>query len=182
MKISSTLLLSFIAVAFTSLQPPAKVGQSNENLLVSIKDLRNAATEVVLDGRPLFLSAYPWRDFMPGTVSTPDGSPLMVAFKVATFDKQPLPRGIRADAAWVLFGEQTWEISNLRRNVARIPDNTDSSEKWISCPVSPVCEFTVRGGPKWGPGVLFDVVVRLADKEGQQYLLRAPKQSIMRTD
>src|SRR6266498_1106513 len=161
MKIISTLLLTFIPVAFTFIHLPAQVGQSKENPSESITDLRSAPTEVLLDGRSLSLSAYPWRDFMPGAWPGPDGSPLMVVLKVATSDKKPLPSGVRADGAWVLFGEQTWEISDLRRNVARIPDNKDSSEKWINCPDLPVCEFTVRDGPSWGPGVFVDVVLRL---------------------
>jgi len=102
----------------------------------------------------------------------------MVVFKIATSDKKPLPSGVQPDRAWVLFGDQTWEISNLRRNVARSPDNQSVIETWIACPVSPVCEFTIRDGPRWGPGVLVDAVVRFADKNGQRYLLRAPKQSI----
>jgi hypothetical protein len=177
MNIIFTLLLALILAAFPLVHLSAPTGQSKENPSLSIKDLRNAATEVVLDGRSLSLSAYPWRDFMPGT-STADGSPMMVGLRVATSDKKPFPSGVRADGAWILFGEQMWEISDLRRNVAGIPDNKDSSEKWINCPVSPVCEFTVRDGPKWGPGVFVDVVVRLTDKEGRHHLLQVPKQYV----
>ena len=177
MNILFSLLLPLISAAFPFMQLPAQVGQAKENLSVSVDDLRNAPTEVVLDGRSLSLSAYPWRDFMPGT-STADGSPMMVVLKVATSDKKPFPSGVRADGAWILFGEQMWEISDLRRNVAGIADNKDSSEKWINCPVSPVCEFTVRHGPKWGPGVFVDVVVRLTDKEGRHHLLQVPKQYV----
>jgi len=177
-----TLVLVLIPAACPFKQFPALGGQAKENRSVSVNDLRNAPTEVLLDGSSLSLSAYPWRDFMPGIWSGPDGSPMMVGFKVATSDKKPLPSGVRADGAWVLFGEQIWEISDLRRNVARIPDNKDSSEKWINCPASPVCKFTVRDGPKWGPGVFVDVVVRLTDKEGGQHLLRAPKQYVNRSD
>lgn len=179
MRIISTLLLPFIAVAFTSMQSPAPMGQSKDNLSVSIKDLRDAATEVVLDRRSLSLSTYPWRDFMPTIGLTAGGSPLMVVLKVATADKKPLPSGVRIDRAWVLFGEQVWEASDFRA-----PANGPRSDKdsWVNCAESPVCEATVRGGPKWGPGVFVDVVVRLTDKGGQHHLLRAPKQSIMRTD
>ena len=180
-----TLLLALMPVAGPFKQVGALVGQAKETSSVSINDLRKAPTEVVLDGRSLSLSAYLWRDFMP-TISDiplgPDGRPMAAVVKVATSDKKPLPSGVRADGVWVLFGEQMWQISDLRRNVARIPDNRDSSEKWINCPVSPVCEFTVRDGPKWGPFVFADVVVRLTDKEGRQHLLRAPKQYVNRSD
>lgn len=181
MKLIFTSLLPLIVVALMSKQAPAQVGQLNENLSVSVQDLRTAPTEVVLDGRSLTLWAYPWRDFMPGLWQRPDGSPLMVVFKIATSDKKPLPGGVRPDGAWVLFGEQAWEISNLRRNVAQVPDNQNLSGTWIACPVSPLCEFTIRDGPRWGPRVLVDAVVRFADKDGQHYLLRAPKQTVVAT-
>src|SRR5690349_3885232 len=137
---------------------------------VSIKDLRNAPTMITIDNRALSLSAYLWRDFAPGTVGV-DGTGLMVAFKVASADKQPLPSGIRLERAWVLFREEVWEVSDLRGGTAAQSQNKDT---WIKCSNSPVCEITVRGGPKWGPGVYVDVVVRLTDKEGKEYFLQAP--------
>ena len=157
--------------------PLAQTGQSKENLSVAIKDLRKAATEVEIDGQSLSLSAYPWRDFMPGAANGPDGSPMMVGLKVATTDKKPFPSGVRLDRVWVLFGEQVWETSKLR------DQNGPSYDKdsWINCSDSPVCEVTVRNGPKWGPGVLVDVVVRLTDREGQHQLLKAPKQCVNAT-
>jgi len=39
-----------------------------------------------------------------------------------------------------------------------------------------------RNGPKWGPGVEVDVVVRLRDAAGHGVLLQAPGQLIGRTD
>ena len=182
MNIISTLLLPLIPAAFPFMQLPAQVGQSKENLSVSINDLRNAPTEVVLDGRSLSLSAYPWRDFMPSTLPAPDGSPMIVVLKLATADKKPFPSGVRIDRAWVLFGEQMWEVSDLRGQVKGSPHYKDSSEGWTNCPDSPVCETTARDGPKWGPGVFVDVVVRLTDKEGRHHLLQAPKQYVKRTD
>ena len=185
MNIISALLLLVIPAAFSFMQLPAQVGQSKENLSVSINDLRNTPTEVVLDGKSLSLSAYPWRDFMP-TISDiplgPDGKPMAVVLKVTTSDKKPLPSGVRADRVWVLFGEQVWEISELKQHAKGIPSNKDSREQWINCPDLPVCEFTVRDGPKWGPGVFVDVVVRLTDKDGRRYLLQAPKQLVKRSD
>lgn len=102
MNIISTFLLPFIAVGLTLIQCP----RQDEHLPVSIKDLRNVASEVVLDRRSLPLSTYPWRDFMPGTLSGPEGSPITVALKVATTDKKPFQSGVRVDRVWVLFGEQ----------------------------------------------------------------------------
>jgi hypothetical protein len=179
MNIIFTLLLPLIPAAFLFVQCPAQVGQSKENLSISIKDLRNAPTEVVLDGRSLSLSAYAWRDFMPGTLNAPDGSPMMVGLKIATADKKPFPNGVRMDRVWVLFGEQVWETSKLRDQVKSPPDNKDL---WVNCSESPVCQVTAREGPKWGPGVFVDVVVRLTDSVGQHHFLQAPKQYVRRSD
>jgi hypothetical protein len=178
MKVIFRLVLALLSVAFLSSEIPAQTGQPKEHSQASIKDLRNAPTEIVLNGKSVSLSTFPWRDFMPSTSSGADGSPLMVVLKVATSDKQAFPSGVRMDRAWVLFGEQIWEASDFRSQVK--PSQEDDG--WIICSVAPVCEATIRRGPKWGPGVLVDVVVRLIDKEGQQHLIQAPKQLIQRSD
>ena len=179
MNIILTLMLAFMPAAFPFQQSPSLVGPPKENLPVSVNDLRKARTAIVLDGRSLSLSAYPWRDFMPSSLPAPDGSPMMVVLKVATTDKKPFPSGVRMDRAWVLFGEQLWEASQFRGRVKSPPYDKDG---WINCGDSPVCEATARDGPKWGPGVFVDVVVRLTDKEERNHLLRAPKQYVKRTD
>ena len=162
--------LMLMAVLFTEIH--AQVDQAKENLpAVSIKELRNAPAEIVLDGKSLSLSAYLWRDFSPG----PFGErPLMVAVKVATSDKQPFPSRVRIDRIWVLFGEQIW-ASDFR---GRAQSPSLNKEGWIYCSDSPVCEASARGGPTWSPGVLVDVVVRLIDKEGKHHLIQARKQPI----
>ena len=76
---------------------------------------------------------------------------------------------------WVLFGDEVWETSRLRDQMFGQPPNKDW---WINCSDSPVCEATARGGPKWGPDVFVDVVVRLTDKEGQHYLLQVAQQRV----
>ena len=174
MNLILSLILVFTpeALAFPQQTTP------NPNQSVSIEDLRNASTIAVIDNRSLEFSAYPWRDFMPGAWG-PDGSPLMVVLRVSTADKGPFPLGIRVDRAWVLFGEQTWEVSALRGPISAKDSKQDS---WIQCSDKPVCEITLRDGPKWGPGVFVDVVIRLTDSEGHYHLVKAPKQLIQRTD
>lgn len=158
-------------------QPRASVGQTKQNLSVPIKDLRNAPTTVMVDNRSLHLSAYAWRDFTPGNAGV-EGSPMMIAFKIISDDNQPLPSGLRMERAWVLFGEQVWEVSNLRGPKA---DQDREKDSWIKCPVAPVCEVSVSGGPKWGPGVYVDAVMRLTDREGREYFLQAPHQFVIST-
>lgn len=179
MKVILRLVLGLMSVAVLFIEIPAQTDQAKENLPVSVKDLRNAPTEIVLDGKSLSLSTYLWRDFNPGPGCGPDGSPLMVGLKIATSDKQAFPSGVRLDRAWVLFGEQIWEASDFRSQVKSPSLNKDG---WINCSASPVCEATAREGPKWGPGVLVDVVVRIIDKEGQHHLIQATGQDINATN
>jgi len=179
MKVTLRLVLALLSVAFPFKEVPGQTDQTKEILPVSIKDLRNTPTEIVLNGKSLSLSTYVWRDFMPSTFSGSDGSPLMVTLKVATSDKQAFPTGVRMDRAWVIFGEQIWEASDFR---SQMKGSSHDKDGWINCSNSPVCEATIREGPKWGPGVLVDVVVRLIDKEGEHHLIQAPKQYIKRSD
>src|SRR5687768_7253591 len=109
-----TLLPVLILTTFHFVQLPADMDQEKNDLSVSIKNLRSAPTTVAVDGRSLSLSAYPWRDFMPSTIPTPNGSPMMVALRVSTSDQKPFPNDVRIDRAWVLFGEQVWETSEFR--------------------------------------------------------------------
>ena len=155
----------------------ALVGQTKQNSSVPIKDLRNAPTVVVLDNRSVHLSTYPWRDFSPGAWG-PGGSPMMIVLKIISEDKKPLPSGVHMERAWVLFGEELWEISDLRGRRAGKDQNKNS---WINCSASPGCEVSVRNGPQWGPGVFVDVVVLLTDREGHQHFLQALKQRVIET-
>jgi hypothetical protein len=119
---------------------------------------------------------------MPGIAPMIDGKPMIAVLKVATYDKKSFPSGVRIDRAWVLFGEHMWETSEFREHAEGLTNNKDSHEGWVNCPDSPVCEAVARGGPKWGPGIFVDVVVRLTDREGRHYLLQARKQYVNRTD
>ena len=177
MKVIFRLLLALMSVAFLFKEIPAQMSQAQENVPVSVKELGNAPTEIVLDGKSLSLSAYLWRDFSPSAWGY-NGSPLMLGLKVATTDKKAFPSGVRVGRAWVLFGEQIWEASDFRSRPRGLSDN---KEGWIKCSVSPECVIPTRDGPTWGPGVFVDVVVRLIDKEGKHHLIQAQKQYINAT-
>ena len=177
MNVILSLVLTLVPVTSPLQQVRAEKDQTKQNLSVPIKELRNAPTMVVLDNKSLHLSTYPWRDFMPGKWGA-DGSPMMVVLKVNTVDQQPFPSGVRMDKAWVLFGEEAWEASDFR---VTMPGQDRARDLWMKCPDSPVCEATIRGGPKWGPGVYVDVVVRLTDSQGKHYFLQAPNQYVLRS-
>ena len=109
-----------------------------------------------------------WRDFQP--VAPRDGRPLVAIFWISTVDSTALPSEMTADAAWVVDGQKVWDTWF-------IDDEPPLSER------QPYQLYEVaRDGPKWGPDIAVDAVVRLRHAEAQTYLLRAPSQYIIRTD
>jgi hypothetical protein len=125
-----------------------------------------APTSVVLAGTTLTLSTYLWRDFQP--ISPPDGQALSGVLRVSTADGSAVPSSITADKVWIILESQVWTGT---------PSETGNRGGTAS-----VYELVVRNGPKWGPGVAVDVVIRLQDGSGCTVLLRAANQPIMRTD
>ena len=128
-------------------------------------DLATAPTRVVLAGKSLSLNASLWRDFMP--ISPPDGKPLVAVLQVRTEDGSEVPATVRADMVWVLNGADTW---------ATLPREERSRQE-----TAPVYELVVRDGPKWGPGITVDVVVRLHEAGGRESLLRVANRLIQGT-
>jgi hypothetical protein len=131
---------------------------------VSRAELASAPTRIVSDGVALTLTAFLTRDFMP--ISPPDGKPLGGVLRIKTENGTPVPTGIAVSASWILFNAETWAASVEQRPRAE---------------TGPNYEVIVRDGPKWGPDVMVDVVVRVRDSAGAESLLRTPKQLIIGT-
>lgn len=124
---------------------------------VPIEELTGAATSVMVAGKTLTLGSQLWRDFQP--ISPPDGKPLVGVLQVRTSDGSPVPESVHADAVWVILGAQVWSATpRLERPRAE---------------TTPIYELVARDGPKWGPGVNVDVVIRLRDAANRDVLLRA---------
>jgi hypothetical protein len=129
-----------------------------------LSQLRSAPSSVEVEGRTLALTAELWRDFMP--ISPPDGKPMTASLRIATQSSDPLPEGVQADSVWVLFGEHVWE--------------TIAVEQGPRTAAASGFEIVASEGPKWGPEVQVDVVVRVVDGQGRVHLLRAPNQNVSR--
>lgn len=133
---------------------------------MSARELRATPETVIVDGHELALRTHMWRDFMP--ISPPDGKPMTAIFWVFSADSSALPDGLTVDAAWVVKDDEVWDTSLGDGNPAeRVPYQL---------------ERVARDGPKWGPGVAVDAVVRLREADGKTHLLRASGQDIERTD
>ena len=127
--------------------------------------LRDAPTQVRVDGYNLVMDVYLGRDFMP--VSPPDGKPLVAVLRIKTADGRPFPAGVNAEHVSVVYGDQVWTAPTRQEH----PSQQQGT-----------LEVVARDGPKWEPGATVDVVVYLRDASGRGYRLRAPDQVIQRSD
>ncbi len=129
-------------------------------------DLQAAPASVIVGRQTLVLVPFLWRDFMP--ISPPDGKPLVAVLRVQANDGTALAATFRVDGAWVINGAEVWTAS--------------VGEETLASPSRVYYEVVARDGPKWGPNVRVDVVVRIRESSGSSQLLRAAAQLIQRTD
>ncbi len=120
---------------------------------------------VDIASREYSLETFLWRVFMP--ISPPDGKPLIAIARVSAVDLEPFPEDLDADKLYVIHGDQVWVTDFSGESRPVVPDHQ--------------LERIARNGPKWGPGVTVDVVVKLVGG-GETWLLRASDQMIGRTD
>ena len=121
-------------------------------------NLRQAPTSVQIGPVTLHLSAYLWRDFMPGPQMSPmNGSALMGTFVLSTQDPAVFVP-VTFDALWVVNGEEIWS--------AKLENN----------PLVDVVPGTIlkvaRDGPRWATGITVDVVARVGLTDGTKRLIR----------
>jgi len=128
-------------------------------------ELRAAPTEIAVGATTVRLEASLWRDFQP--VSPPDGKPLVAVLRIRAIAGGGVPADLHPEFAWVLNGRQAWasDVGEERRE-----------------PSGAFIEVVARDGPKWGPRIEVDVVVRLRDASGRVQLLQVRGQPIGRTD
>ena len=119
---------------------------------------------VTMEGATVRAEASLWRDFQPS--SPPDGRPLVAILRIQTADGSAIPSALSADSAWVYNGDAVWATTVLEEQPRSVS----------------YFEVVARNGPKWGPGIEVDVVVRLRDSAGRSMLLQAPRQFIFRSD
>jgi hypothetical protein len=98
--------------------------------------------------------------------SPQDGRPLIAIVRVQTADRALVPATLRAKDVWVVMGSEVWR--------APFREERTRSE------TAPDYELVARDGPKWGPDVTVDVVVRVTDGR-RDWLLRAADQRIAAT-
>lgn len=130
----------------------------------STQDLLEAPKQIEIDGREYILETYLWRDFMP--ICPPDGQPLIALIRVTAIDSLPFPSSINADRLWIVNDELVWETEFSDEELLQNPNREHQLEK------------IARDGPKWGPNIQVEVIVRVIYEENNTYLLRASDQWI----
>ena len=133
---------------------------------VATGELQAAPVSVKVGQETLVLMPLLWRDFMP--VSPSDGKPLVAVLRVQAADRAALAATFHVDGAWVIYGAEVWAAT--------------VGEEKLASPSQTFYEVVARDGPKWGPNVSVDVVVRIREPSGSSQLLRAAAQLIQRTD
>ena len=139
------------------------VSSCSSPLSPDLDDLRSAPEAIVINSRAYTLEAYLYRNLMPPV--PPDGRPLISIIWVTAEDHNPFPATLDADRIWVIYGQDIWE-EKLSPGSSGDPSRQHQLEK------------VARDGPKWGPGVYVDVVVRVVESGGKDHLLRASHQRI----
>jgi hypothetical protein len=86
---------------------------------------------------------------------------------VTAVDSLEFPSSLDANKLWVIKDEKVWETKFSNEDRTQYPFKL---------------EKVARDGPKWGPKIQVDVVVRLVDRERKTYFLKASDQWIGRTD
>lgn len=125
--------------------------------------------QISIDGAMYSINAYLWRDFMP--FCPPNGQPLICSVELIGDEAVKLPETIDLDRAWIINGDKVWESKFSNEDRSIFEKGKIKKDK------------VVREGPKWGPGINVDVVVRVIDKSNNEiYYLRASNQTIGRTD
>ena len=148
------LLISIVIFAFMISTPS-----------IGIDELLSAPEQIEIDGRRYNLESFLWRDFMP--ISPPDGKNLIASVQITAADKLEFPSSIYPDRLWVIKGRgEIWETPFTNERPAPLHNYQ--------------LEIIARGGPKWGPNIQVDIVVKIIHG-WNTYLLKASNQTIHAT-
>ena len=162
MGFKNLLIIIFAGLLF------AQVNASSKKLPKPPKpDLSMARDTIRIAGVDLVLETYLWRDFMP--VSPKDGKQLRAVVNLIPVNQPNLPPEVVMDKIWIIKDKETWSDS-LSYVGQKMPTAN-----------LPKLEMMAQGGPKWEPGTLVKVIVRVKDQQGKIYLLQAKDQEIHRT-
>jgi hypothetical protein len=128
-----------------------------------VAELQAAPTQLTVGTETIVLRPDLWRDFMP--IAPPDGQPLVAVIRLRTGAGSAYGGSAEIDRVWVVNGSAVWTAQDIESRQGPADEY----------------EVVARNGPKWGPGIDVDVVVRIR-AAGVQSLLRMANVPIQRTD
>ena len=147
-------IISVILIIISGCLKPTDV-----DILLSVPE------EIVIDGRKYVLETYLYRDFMPEC--PPDGESLFGYGCITAVDSQIPSDNITENQVWIIKGNDIWQSDF--REIWRYPNSYYPNQ---------IIGLFING-PKWGPDITVDVVLRVIDTtKNQEYLLRASNQYI----
>lgn len=161
-QIISIVLLSLATTLFIQCSDPVSVPPD-----IPIETLLAAPDTMNIENQSIVLTTYLWRDFQP--ISPPNGKPLIALVYIETPDSSDIPVLLDPNAIYIVYNNQVWK--SFFSTEERPPDELKPYK----------ITKIARDGPKWGPNVYVDVIVRILDGD-KVYLLRASEQYIGRTD
>ena len=129
-------------------------------------ELLSAPEQIEINGRESILDAYFRRDFFPP--HPPNGRPLDGIIYVIATDSLQFPSSLDANFAWVIKDNDVWGTG--------LEDGMPPFYEYI------LKKRTTEEGPKWGPYIYVDVVVRIVDNYDSTYLLKVSDVWIHRTE
>lgn len=163
MKQIISIVLSLLATTlFIQCSDPVSVPPD-----IPIETLLAAPDTMNIENQSIVLTTYLWRDFQP--ISPPNGKPLIALVYIETPDSSDIPVLLDPNAIYIVYNNQVWK--SFFSTEERPPDELKPYK----------ITKIARDGPKWGPNVYVDVIVRILDGD-KVYLLRASEQYIGRTD
>lgn len=166
--ISLLALLIGIVIYFALIQIVPRIPNTNPSVppTVSLQNLQAAPEKIVINNSEYTLSTFLWRDFMPLMYSN-GGSSLMTIVEIKSPGKTTISSEIDATRLWIVKGKEIWEAGLTEETRFTTGDTLGKIN---------------RSGPRWGPEITVDVIVRVIDlKSGKEYLLKAPNQIIVKT-
>ena len=127
-----------------------------------VKDLISSSEQVEIGNLKLEISAYVWRDFMPGTNS--NGSGLICVLKLSDKVNRDIPTSLALKTLYVIKSNEVWttDFDEIRRD-------------WKNR-----IEGVARNGPEWEVNRKVDVICKF-EFEGLTYRLIAKSQTIEKT-
>ncbi len=165
----SHLIKKFLFTGIIAVLLSTMTWRCQRNLLGALPELpigflKNAPDTLTIQGQAIVLRTSLWRDFMP--ICPPNGRPLIALIKIETVDSSNIAADIDSDALYIIYKNDVWHS----RYAEEMPPNDRGKKPFQVLKIA-------RNGPKWGPRVYVDVVIRVI-ADGKHYFLRASDQYI----